>query len=176
MTRAQQQGCPWDRYTCEYAALGGHLDCLKFARLHGCPWDKDTCAGAARYGHLEVLQWARANECPCDHDVITNAMEYGHLELLKWAWGNGFRSDIPIVTCNFAATGGSLEVMKYAREVMHCPWDPYTLQTLASGGRLDVMRWARANGCPWDGNVGHGAAHHGHFEAGADIRQLLSST
>ena len=33
--------------------------CCKWARTNGCPWDEDTCAYAAEGGHLEVLQWAR---------------------------------------------------------------------------------------------------------------------
>jgi len=35
---------------------------LQWARASGCPWDANTCAWAARGGHLDVLQWARANE------------------------------------------------------------------------------------------------------------------
>eukprot|EP00797_Seminavis_robusta_P010078 Sro173_g076240.2 (279) ;mRNA; r:28935-29771 len=34
-----------------------HLD-LKWARENGCPWDVWTCAFAARNGHLEILKWA----------------------------------------------------------------------------------------------------------------------
>ena len=25
------KGCPWDEWTCEFAALNGHLECLKYA-------------------------------------------------------------------------------------------------------------------------------------------------
>jgi hypothetical protein len=34
---------------------------LQWARANGCPWDEFTCAYAAEGGHLEMLQWARAN-------------------------------------------------------------------------------------------------------------------
>jgi len=34
---------------------------LRWAREHDCPWDDGTCEFAAEGGHLEVLQWARAN-------------------------------------------------------------------------------------------------------------------
>ena len=61
---ARANECPWDRWTCAYAALNGHLEVLQWARANECPWDWRTCAYAAENGHLEVLQWARANGCP----------------------------------------------------------------------------------------------------------------
>ena len=45
-------------------ASGGHLDILKWLRENGCPWNGYTCAYAAMNGHLEVLKWARENGCP----------------------------------------------------------------------------------------------------------------
>ena len=33
----------WDECTCAYAAEGGHLEVLKWARENGCPWDEYTC-------------------------------------------------------------------------------------------------------------------------------------
>ena len=47
-----------------FAAQGGHLEVMQWARANGCPWDSLTCAYAAEGGYLEVLQWARANGCP----------------------------------------------------------------------------------------------------------------
>lgn len=46
------------------AAGGGHLAVLQWqwARAHGCPWDRFTCAYAAERGYLAVLQWARAQQ------------------------------------------------------------------------------------------------------------------
>ena len=46
---------------------------LQWARANGCPWDEWTCEGAAKGGHLEVLQWVRANGCPWDVDTIARA-------------------------------------------------------------------------------------------------------
>ena len=45
---AHENGCPWDKITCQGAALGGHLHVLKYAHEKGCPWDEVTCGGAAR--------------------------------------------------------------------------------------------------------------------------------
>eukprot|EP01044_Picomonas_judraskeda_P046825 COSAG03_NODE_26324_length_260_cov_0.515528_1_plen_47_part_01 len=37
------QGCEWDAGTCMYAAGGGHLEVLQWARANGCEWDAGTC-------------------------------------------------------------------------------------------------------------------------------------
>ena len=50
--------------TCSYAAGGGYLEVLQWARANGCPWDEETCTFAAKKGHNEVLQWAIENGCP----------------------------------------------------------------------------------------------------------------
>ena len=53
----------WDWLTCCFAARGGHLKVLQWARQNGCDWDWNTCSAAAGGGHLEVLKWARTNGC-----------------------------------------------------------------------------------------------------------------
>ena len=66
---ARANGCPWNRYTCMFAAQSGHLELLQWARANGCPWDESTCWGAAYCGHLEILQWALANGCTWDRFI-----------------------------------------------------------------------------------------------------------
>ncbi len=61
---ARSQGCPWDKWTCAFAAEAGNLEMLQRAHSQGCPWDEDTCARAAGGGHLEIVQWARSQGCP----------------------------------------------------------------------------------------------------------------
>ena len=40
---ARARHCPWDVFTCEAAATGGHLEVLRWAREHDCPWDPQRC-------------------------------------------------------------------------------------------------------------------------------------
>jgi len=75
--------------TCAYAAEGGHLHILQWARENGCPWDKYTCAEAAEGGHFHILQWARENGCSWDEWTCAGAAEGGHLTILQWARENG---------------------------------------------------------------------------------------
>jgi hypothetical protein len=77
------QHCPWNEFTCAYAAVGGHLEVLQWAREHDCPWNDLACAYAAQNGHLAVLQWARERGCPWrKHDCERFAQ--GHPETLAW--------------------------------------------------------------------------------------------
>jgi hypothetical protein len=108
----ERRYCPWDEWTCSYAARGGHLELLKWLREDDCPWDKWTCASAAEGGHLEVLKWARENGCPWNEETCYNAATCGHLEVLKWARQNG------------------------------CPWDKqYVVAEAEHAGHMDVAAW-----------------------------------
>jgi len=137
--------CPWDIWTCAYAAKNGHLEVLQWARANECPWDWRTCAGAAKNGHLEVLQWARANECSWDIWTCAGAAWNGHLEVLQWARANECPWDWR--TCAHAALNGHLEVLQWAR-ANGCPWNEYTCAWANENGHLEVWEWAKANGCP----------------------------
>ena len=66
LPKGQRLAIEFERGICKYAAEGGCLSVLKWARAQGCPWDEWTCAEAAYNGHLAVLQWARAQGCPWD--------------------------------------------------------------------------------------------------------------
>jgi hypothetical protein len=86
---ARVNGSPWDEKICHHAALVGHLDVLQWAYENGCPWDEDTCRGAAQGGKLEALQWLRAHDCPWDKMTIERAKEAGHWDIAEWALENG---------------------------------------------------------------------------------------
>ena len=62
-------------------AFVGSIKMLAWAKDNGCPWEKRTCAFAAEGGHLETLKWAREHDCPCDWDESTCALaaQGGHL-------------------------------------------------------------------------------------------------
>mgnify|MGYP003969262511 CR=1 FL=1 len=37
---ARENGCPWDRWACIYAAKNNNLEMLKYLHENGCPWDE----------------------------------------------------------------------------------------------------------------------------------------
>ena len=49
---------PVGQKECACAAVGGHLEVLRWARAHGCEWDAaHVRARAAQDAHGEVLRW-----------------------------------------------------------------------------------------------------------------------
>jgi len=52
----REHDCPWD--ACTVRAPQG-MGIWSWAREHGCLWDAETTKSAAVGGHLEVLRWAR---------------------------------------------------------------------------------------------------------------------
>ena len=50
---ARENGCPWNEWTCTYAAKGGHLEVLEWARENGCLWDEEMCTIAALEGYVQ---------------------------------------------------------------------------------------------------------------------------
>ena len=68
------RGYEFDREVCNGAAIGGHLEALKFLRGLDppCPWDEWAyCTQAAEGGHLDVLKWLRDQDPPCPWDEET---------------------------------------------------------------------------------------------------------
>jgi hypothetical protein len=56
----RENGCPWDKWTCQYAAEKGYLEILKWAREHGCPWNKEECLREAK-NYPEIVEWIKSN-------------------------------------------------------------------------------------------------------------------
>ena len=157
-------GSALSEWTCMYAAKGGHLELLQWARANGCPWNEETCGAAAENGHLEVLQWVRANGCPWDWRTCAGAAEGGHLEVLQWMHVSGYSLYWRRVqTCSWAARAGHLEVLQWLC-ANGCPWDERTCALAAENGHLEVLQWARENSCPWDFYTCKYAAQGGHLE------------
>ncbi len=177
-----------DRSFITFAAAGGYVKILKWAKRHGFKWDKWKCrlgdfealnwkwpkwnihpwgcsnviVGAAHGGHLELLKWARRQGCRWKkYYICWIAALGGQLALLKWARKQGYYWDI--WTCAGAACGGHLEVLKWARS-QGCPWDERTCASAAYGGHLEVLQWLRSQGCPWSETTCEAAAEGGHLE------------
>ena len=87
--QGREQESLFDENTCEFAALGGQLEVLKYLHEKGCPWNEGTCANAAEGGHLEVLKYAHENGCPLHEATCQYAAKEGHLDVLKYAHKNG---------------------------------------------------------------------------------------
>jgi hypothetical protein len=100
----------WDD-TCRYAALNGHLECLKYLHTNGCPWNSNTCEAASFNGHLDCLIYAFENGCPWNSTTCEAAAINGHLDCLKYAHENGCKWNIN--TYEAAVLNNNIECMLY---------------------------------------------------------------
>ncbi len=129
-----------------YAALYGHLNCLKREHLFSCSQDSRwVCRNAAMSGHLDCLKYAHKNGYPWNEDICEVAAENGHLNCLKYAHENG--CPWGIAACEWAAINGHLDCLKYVHE-NGCPWDKNICKGVARYGILDCLKYAHENGCP----------------------------
>ena len=117
---------------------------------------------AVRKGYLSTLKHMHSRgRLSRKKDLCEDAASGGHLDVLKWARENDCPWDE--LTCMYAAKHGHLGTLRWARE-NGCPWDKRTCSGAALGGHLEVLKWARAKGCPWDEWTCANAAKSGHLE------------
>ena len=103
--------------------------------------------------------------------IIFNAAAFcGHLNILELLREQSGTKEVLFSydTCNLAARGGHLEVLKYLHE-NGCPWNEDTCWHAAEGGHLEVLKYAHEKGCPWDENTCSSAAEESQL-GGAEIR------
>ena len=96
-----------------------------------------------------MMKWLRAKGCPWGILTINWAAEGGHLELLQWMQDQ----DPPCPwnathVCYFAAYKGHLEVLRWARS-QGCPWNGDVTWAAARGGHLEVLKWLIKEECPY---------------------------
>lgn len=120
----------WDKQVLNYAAEGGHINCIKYLRENGYKWNKHATLSAAKEGHLSILMFVHENGCSWHEDTTWGAAKYGHLDCLKYAHENG---------CPWN------EVTK--ESAYDCPWHEATTKAAASGGHLECLKYAHENGC-----------------------------
>ena len=85
----RKRGYKFATAACEGAAIGGHLEALKFLRGLDppCPWNEETCLYAAQGGHLDVLKWLRSQDPPCPwrrRKCRRRASKCGQQHIVKW--------------------------------------------------------------------------------------------
>ncbi len=84
--------------------------------------------------------------------------ECSSISTLEWAWnhtrwGEKSKSGTVMDQAWFSeqVTGTNrLEFLKWAREVIHCKWDEWTIIEAARKGNLEILKYCFDNGCPYD--------------------------
>jgi len=61
------------RETCGNAAMNGHLELLKWARLNSCPWDERTYDYGVENGDPALVRYLEDEGCPCSTYELDNS-------------------------------------------------------------------------------------------------------
>lgn len=105
---------------CEAAALGGSIQCLKYAKEHGSRWGKNVCINAAISNSLECLKFAHENGRSWDRKLICSAINSGSYDCLKYACENG--CELVFEGTFNINTPEKVECMKYFDNLIRPQW------------------------------------------------------
>jgi len=82
----EEKKCKWDERTIIAAAYRGNLEMVKYCVANECPIHEDACAFAALNGHLECLKYLREEaKAPWGTSVLYQAHTNKNLECLRYA-------------------------------------------------------------------------------------------
>jgi hypothetical protein len=142
-----------------------------------CPfmdWNRDLPL-AALNGRMSVVKWLyleldrewRDLGLKFVHDIGTitceKAAEGGHLDILKWINEVNYP---PMSESAFtaAARNGHLDCLRWAWENKWCNNKSHVMYAAAEGGHLDILIWVRDIHMGWCERMGEAAARNGHLE------------
>ena len=119
----EEKQCEWDASPIYAAAEKGNLEMVKYCVANECPIDEGACAYAALNGHLECLRYLREEvKAPWDFYTAAWAARNGHLHILEYLverkYGK-YNGD----ACLWAAKNGHLDCLKYLHETAKAPWN-----------------------------------------------------
>jgi len=120
--------CEWDKQTIKAAAAKGNLEMLKYCFYNGCPCDKNaSCKQAALGGHLDCVRFLFDKVKPSrdmEEEVAGQATGAGHVEILKYIVEERKISDVAKLACaGQAAWQGHLNCLQYLVEEAKVPLD-----------------------------------------------------
>ena len=143
----EEKKCEWDKYTINGAAEKGNLEMVKYCVANECPINEWTCAYAALNGHLECLRYLREEvKAPWDFYTAAWAARNGHLHILEYLverkYGK-YNGD----ACLWAAKNGHLDCLKYLHETAKAPWHYWAVR-YAHENQPECLQYLLDNDCP----------------------------
>ena len=145
--------CEWDEQTIKMAAAIGNLEMLKYCFSNNCPYDeKESCKQAAIGGHLDCVRFVFDKVNPSRETVEDAAIDAtcrGHVEIVKYF----VEERNMTVTLKFALVMGAgtfcrLDCLKYLVEEAKVPLNhwPY-IANARYFEHPDCLNYLREKGC-----------------------------
>jgi hypothetical protein len=146
--------CEWDEWTINQAAYKGNLEMLKYCFSNGCPCDKEkSCERAADGGHLDCVRFLFDKVKPSrdmEKEVALLAAGKGHTDILKYFVEERKIPDGIKSQCMYNAAGyGKLDCLKYLVEEAKTPLDTWEYIACARYfERHDCLNYLLEKGSP----------------------------
>jgi hypothetical protein len=138
----------WDGKTIHAAAYNGNLEMVKYCVANECPVDENACAYAALNGHLECLKYlSEEAKAPWDFATASCAAENGHLHILEYLVERKF-DKYNEEACYRAAEKGHLDCLKYLHETAKAPWDENAVREARTNYHPECVQYCLDNNCP----------------------------
>ena len=118
--------CEWDEKTINTAARKGNLEMLKYCFSNDCPCDeKESCCRAAIGGHLDCLRFLFDKVEPSrktEKEAAVEAAGWGNTDILKYfVEERNISNEGKIICVGTAARYGRLDCLKYLVEEAKVP-------------------------------------------------------
>jgi len=144
----EEKKCEWDRWTIIAAAEQGNLEMVKYCVVNECSIDREACANAALGGHLEVLKYLHEEaKAPWGSATASWAAENGHLHILEYLVERKY-DNYNEWACRLAARNGHLDCLKYLRETAKAPWHSQAVYHAHKRNHPDCLQYLLNNNCP----------------------------
>jgi hypothetical protein len=144
----EEKKCKWDHNTIQTAARQGNLEMVKYCVANECPINTWSCAYAALNGHLECLKYLHEEaKAPWSSRTASWAASNGHLHILEYLVERKYdRYDE--YACECAAKHGHLDCLKYLHETAKAPWDEEAIREAHKNNHLECVQYLLDNNCP----------------------------
>jgi len=146
--------CEWNAMTITVAAVKGNLEMLKYCFSNGCPCDEGkSCKQAAIGGHLDCLRFLFDKVKPSRETEIKAAREaaaYGRINILKYlVEGRKISDGVKRDFMYDAAMYGQLVCLKYLVEEVKVPLDNWPFIACARYfEHTECLNYLLEKGCP----------------------------
>lgn len=148
----------------EAAALGGHLDIIKWLVEDGMSLDyPGIVAAAAEGGHFQVLEFLyEIKKCPWSERTLNGAASNGRIDVLEWCIDRGCPSRHE--NARAAAQSGKLECFEWILKKQNLEMLEIYLYHSINGGNYQFSNWLLEKGCPIPKEACELAAANGDFQ------------
>jgi len=147
----EEKKCEWDYRTIDAAAYHGNLEMVKYCVANECPIVGYACEYAALNGRLEVLKYLREEEvkAPWGSTTACWAAQNGHLHILEYLVDRKFAFSTS--ACQAAAVHGHLDCLKYLHETAKWPWDYRAVREAHENKHPECVQYLLDKNCPLPG-------------------------